>query len=361
MQQGPGQRPGRRAGDPGNMSGSPDGGLKDWQRNTWFGPAPSNSNPFEEPEDAPELLEQRSSNVSDKSGDFWENKPPSGYSFSGQEEKKRTGRNDKMAGKRRERVISLRAAGILLLLIVTAALVLFFAVFRIREIRVVGNADISASDILRFSGIRKGDSILTLSETETERRLNASAMKAANEQGNYNYYRLQFQYLEKELPDKVTIAVREREACCWLTWSGIMYVLDKNGMVLYETEDLSMRNQVELVEVKGLTIRSGAQAGQTIVLSSASQELLFRELFLEMKIIGCTGMIREADLSSTDSVLLTTRDPAYTVSLGNGELIHAKLRSMLLVREKLIEMGKTSGSINVTNPETPFYSPSSPQ
>jgi len=34
---------------------------------------------------------------------------------------------------------------------------------------------------------------------------------------------------------------------------------------------------------------------------------------------------------------------------------------MLLVREKLIEMGKTSGSINVTNPETPFYSPSSPQ
>ena len=47
------QSPGRRAGDSGSASGA-DGGLKDWQKNTWFGPAPSNSNPFEEPEDAKE-------------------------------------------------------------------------------------------------------------------------------------------------------------------------------------------------------------------------------------------------------------------------------------------------------------------
>ena len=355
-------RPTRRAGDSGNANGMPDGGLKDWQKNTWYGPVPYNTNPFEEPDDAPELLEQRSSSVSDRSGEFWNDRPASGYRFSEGKGKENKAPSGEKTGKRRgrESLIPFRAVGFVLLMAAAAALVLFFGVFRIREIKVVGNRDVSATDIIRFSGIRRGGSILTLSEDETQRNLLSSAAKAAMDQGNYNYYRLEFRYLEKEMPGTVTIAVREREACCWCTWGGIMYVMDKNGMVLYETENLDMRSQVQLTEVKGLTIRSGAQAGQTIVLSSAAQETLFRDLFLEMKITGCTQAIREADLSNPDSVLLTTRDP-FTVSLGDGGLLHAKLRSMLLVRGKLLEMGKNTGSINVSNPESPFYSPSSPQ
>ena len=60
----------RTAGERRNASG-PDGGVRDWQRNTWFGPAPLNNNPFEEPEDAPELKEIRSANVTEHAGDFW--------------------------------------------------------------------------------------------------------------------------------------------------------------------------------------------------------------------------------------------------------------------------------------------------
>ena len=358
--QGPSQpRPGRRAGDPSGPSGSQDGNLKDWQKNTWFGPAPLNSNPFEEPEDAPELLEQRSSNVKDRSGSFW-NDQQTGYQYSNQSDSKKAGARTAAALEERERRISFRTVRILVLLLVTAAAVLYFGVFRIREIRVTGNSDISAADIIRFSGIRRGDSILRLSETETERRLLSSATSAAA-QGNFNYYRLEFRYLEKEMPGTVTIAVREKEACCWLTWCGILYVMDKNGTVLYETEDSGMRDRVKLVEVKGLDIRSGAQAGQTLVMASASQELLFRDLFMEMKVLGCTDRIREADLSNLSSILLTTRDPSFTVALGDSSSIHAKLRSTLLVMDKLEEMGYTGGSINVANPETPSFSPSSPQ
>ena len=52
--QGPIQpRQGRRAGDPSGSPDGRDGNLKDWQKNTWFGPAPTNNNgnPFDEPED----------------------------------------------------------------------------------------------------------------------------------------------------------------------------------------------------------------------------------------------------------------------------------------------------------------------
>ena len=348
-----------QAGDS-RTSGQDTGGLKDWQRNTWYGPAPSNSNPFEEPESAPELLEARSSNVSNHTGSFWSDQGTTGYQYSTEEMKRQTAGTGLRRKNSRERQVPVRTLLIAAALMVTAFLVIYFGVFRIREIRVIGNSEISSADIIRFSGIRRGDSILRLSEKETEQRLNAAAVSAAVEYGNYNYYRVQFRYLEKELPGTVTIAVREREACCFVTWCGIMYEMDKNGTVLYETEDPAMRDQVMLVEVKGLDIRSGAHVGQTIVLSSASQELVFRDLFLEMKVLGCTDQIREADLSNTSSLLLMTRDN-FTVALGNSESLHAKLRSMLLVRSKLAEMGKTSGSISVSNPETPYYSPDSPQ
>ena len=354
---------GRRAGDGNAASGGNSGELKDWQRNTWYGPVPANSNPFEEPETAPELLEARSSNVSNHTGSFWNTQEQTGYQYSADELKKQQSRAVREPrGKNRERRISVRVFGTVLLLLLCAFLVVYFGVFRIREIRVIGNSMVSASDIIRFSGIRRGDSILRLSEKDTEQRLYASAIAAANadpENINYRNYMLQFRYLEKELPGTVTIAVRERETCCFLIWCGIMYAMDKNGMVLYESENPAIKEQAELVEVKGLDVRSGAQLGQTMVLSSAAQELAFRDLFLEMKVLGCTKQILEADLSNPSSILLTTRDN-FTVSLGNSESLHAKLRSMLLVQEKLKEMGKTGGSISVTNPETPYYSPDSP-
>lgn len=357
--QGPGQQPPRRrAGDSSGMPGSPDG-LKDWQKNTWYGPAPANSNPFEEPDDAPELLEQRSRNVSDHTGEFWSDATQStGYQYTRNDLKKASGKDaGRMPGeKRREHVISLRAVLILAGLLVAAVMIMYFGVFRVREIRVVGNSAISAADVIRLSGIRKGDSILRLSEEETERHLIAAASSEAAAKGNYNFYRLQFRYLEKEMPGTVTIAVREREACCFLTWCGILYVMDKTGMVLYETEDASMRDRMQLVEVKGLDIRAGAHVGQTMVLSSAAQELVFRDLFMEMKVLGCTDQIREVDLSNPSSLLMSTWD-GYTVSMGNGESIHAKLRSLLLVRQKLIEMEQTGGTISVSNPGTPSYSP----
>ena len=126
------QRPGRRAGDSGNIPGQPDNGLKDWQKNTWYGPAPYNSNPFEEPEDAPELLEARSSNVSNHTGEFWNYQQETGYQYSAGELKKNTGRDSVRARKNSEPVISVRVVGFLLLLTVTAVLVLFFGVYRVK-------------------------------------------------------------------------------------------------------------------------------------------------------------------------------------------------------------------------------------
>ena len=131
--------------------------------------------------------------------------------------------------------------------------------------------------------------------------------------------------------------------------------MDKNRMVLYESENPSEQPQ-NLVEIKGLEVRSNTLVGQYINLGSETQQSIFTELFLEMKVLGCIDQIKEADISNTSSILLFTRD-GYTAALGDRNNLHAKLRSLLLVQEELKQQNYSGGTISVTNPEAPIYTP----
>ena len=308
--------------------------LRDWQKNTWYGPTPVNDNPFEEPEDAPELISERSDNLNDRSGQFWQ-KQTIGYQAGATQpteppppEKKKRRWGPLIFG-------TLAGAAVLVA-------VLYYGVFVVRSITVTGNSALPAEEIIRLSGIRKGQPILSVSGEAVEAGLKQNPM-------------LKYRYVEKRLPGEIILAVREREACCWMTWNGILYTMDKQRMILFETEDMSVQ-PAKLVRVNGLRIRGGSMVGQTLVLESAWQEAVFSNLFLEMKVLNCTELIAEANLSSPESILLTTRD-GFTVSMGGADNIHAKLRSMLLTREELVRRGYSGGVINVSLPETPLFSP----
>ena len=339
-----GQNGGYRPRTAGERTGVPgaDGGVRDWQKNTWFGPAPLNSNPFDEPEDAPELKDIRSENVTEHVGEFW-NSPERSYQPQQDTRKDQEGRN--RSGKEKKSVRShtaVRVAAGFILILAAVVVVLRFAVFSVKEIRVTGNNMISAEEVIRVSGIRRGDSILTMNEDAVKERIQSD-------------YRLQFRYIAREMPGTVVLSIREREPCCWLTYCGIIYVMDKNRMVLYESENPADQ-PTDLVEIKGLEVRSNTLVGQYINLGNETQQSIFSELFLEMKVLGCTEKMAEADISNTNSILLLTRD-GYTVSLGDRTNIHAKLRSLLLVQEKLKQTDNYGGTINVSNPESPIYTP----
>ena len=146
-------QPGRRAGDSSRMSASPQQELKDWQRNaTWVGPVPVNPDPFDEPENSPELEDERSKNVREHAGEFWDEIPMQGYETRSIPVLQQ-GKTAQRAEGKRERRISLRNVGIIAGVLVSILLILYFAVFRIREIRVIGNEDISTADVIRFSGM----------------------------------------------------------------------------------------------------------------------------------------------------------------------------------------------------------------
>ena len=327
--------------------------LRDWQKNTWYGPAPVDEDPFDEPADAPELRDLRSENLNNRSGAFWEQDARSqmttGYRFGAQATDSQPAGKPPAEKKARGAENERKKNGWLIALACTAAALilgaaLYFWVFSVRDIQVTGNSRIPAGEVIRLSGIRVGTPIFSVSSEETERRL------------RQNPY-LKFRYLEKKLPGTLILSVREREACCWMTWNGILYTMDKQRMVLFETEDLTVRPS-ELVRVDGLGIRSDAKVGQVLMLDSEMQQQIFTSLFLEMKVLRCTELIEEADLSNASSILLTTRD-GFTVAMGDSSALHAKLRAMLITREELLSRGYKGGVINVILPETPVFSPAS--
>ena len=322
--------------------------LRDWQKNTWYGPAPVNENPFDEPEDAPELREMRSESLNNRSGAVWESgshpQITGGYRF-GQpstEQKPHAADHEEKTRKKPSTWLTT-----LISLSVAAALgiLLYYVVFSVRNIQIIGNDQIPASEVIRLSGIRMGIPIFSIRQENVEQRLKQNPF-------------LKFRYLEKDLPGTVILSVREREACCWMTWNGILYTMDKQRMVLRETEDLSDSPEKDLVRVDGLEVASTAMVGQILRLESAAQQDIYSGLFLEMKVLNCTKLIKEADLSNISSLLLTTRD-GFTVALGDGVNIHAKLRAMLITREELLRRGYHGGVINVILPESPVFSPTS--
>lgn len=330
-------------GYPGPVGDSRRNGLKDWQQDVWEGPVPTASNPFDEPEDAPELLSERSENLNNRKGEFWKQQT-AGYQVTQEkpEEDNENGTDKRKWSRKYAKNLAVASA---LLILAAIAVILRLTVFSVQQIEVIGNSTVSASEIVRLSGVHKGDFILTVGDDQISQGLSR------------NRYVI-LKYVEKELPGKVTICVKEREACCWMTYCGIMYAMDKNRIILEEGEDPNIVPPQNLVKVTGLNIRSGCMTGQTLILNSEEQEKLFTELFLEMKVTGCITKVEEVNMADPDSVLMTMRN-GVTVKLGDRTRIHAKLRALILTMAELENMGHSGGIINVSSPESPVYSPES--
>lgn len=328
------------------------GDIPEWQRETWVGPNPAAADPFDEPESAPELRDQRSDSLNDRRGGFWQDQPTGGYRYTGGQNTRpetqitentpvantaaeNTAATDKRGGKRRAALL------ITVLLLIGLCVALRLTVFSVRVINVIGNVNYTREQIIAGSGVKYGMNLLTLDGDKVERTIESD-------------YHLQFRYMEKKMPGEIVLCVREREAMAYLNYCGIFYTLDKSGMVLFESE-LTGIEPASLTELKGLEIRN-IRCGQTISLAQSAQKQILESLFLEIKVLGCGPRVASADLTTPDNMYLTLRS-GFSVSLGNTEQLHMKLRSMLLVEQKLIELGYTSGTIRVSAPTEPTFTP----
>ena len=82
----------------------------------------------------------------------------------------------------------------------------------------------------------------------------------------------------------------------------------------------------------------------------------YTQILVELKAMKGLALLSELDMSSMDSIYLATRDNFY-VRLGSEDSIHEKLRAFMITRDRVLQIGYTTGTIDVTDPGRPTFSP----
>ena len=313
-------------------------------------------NPFEEPEQAPELREKRSENLYSRDEPFWErvvDAPDASGDF--RRDVNYWNHPDVMDTDRLLHVdndTALQKVGKFLgsdavkkvigiaAVVVLVAIALFGTVFRVHAIHVSGNTTVADEAIIRLSGLKVGQSSMTIDDEEVMRKIESN------------------RYLRCTLVDvqwnAVTLHVKERVPAVYINHNGMIITLDNRGFVLEESL-ASATGYERLVKVSGMNVRRCA-LGQQIALQSANQLEAYTQILVELKAMKGIDLLRELDMSSMDSIYLTTRDDFF-VRLGSEDDLHAKLRAFLITREKVLQMGYAKGTIDVTDPGRPTYLP----
>lgn len=241
---------------------------------------------------------------------------------------------------RRKMKPGVKSALFSLAVILVLVVFLFGGLFRIRKITVIGLEDHKQEEVEAIAGLERGVSYFSVTENKVRQNL---------EQNRY----LEFKGMEKFMPGTVNLYIRERKARANVQVMGVTYLLDEEGMVLEES--LSGIDST-LPIVTGMQSRS-VMVGKSLVSGNEDQMEAYQALMAELLAQGYLGKVAELKVSDPESLYLLTRD-GYTVHLGDGEELRAKIGTMRAVVAKLMEMGHRGGVIDASIPAQATYTPS---
>lgn len=317
-------------------------------------------NPFDEPSSAPELQQERSESLYSRNTPFWERvvdypedgdeyvKDPTYWNHP----KEVTGDvimrvRPQHIGDHILRWLSRKTNRNLLIgltIFVFVAVFVYSMVNTVRSINVVGSTRFSKEYIIELSGVELGSHSqginvdLVAERIERERYLRCVLVDVS--------------------ADSVTIHVRERYPAASVVQNGRRVILDERGWVLEISEDM-YTVPAGLVDVVGLDVQH-CSLGQTVTLRMPERLFAYMQILVELRALGGLEGITELDMTTMDSITLKM-DDGTTILLGNEELIHEKIRAMIVVRENLILHNYyeelPGGTIIVADPTSPAYMP----
>lgn len=229
-----------------------------------------------------------------------------------------------------------------LLIVVGLAFLIRGLVFRIKHIRVVGLHNLSWQEVARSAGISSSSNYFGLDEKRIRDGINA------------NRY-LVYERMQKIPPSTLVLYVRERRPIASINYIGIAYVMAEDGVILERSRELN--EYYGLMTVSGLALRD-IRIGSVPLSTRFGQIETCIELARELHMQGFGNQVRDINLSEVTRIYLTTRD-GFSVHLGDGKYLRAKIGTVRAVIQRLRENGITSGVIEATVPGEVTYRPDS--
>jgi len=229
-----------------------------------------------------------------------------------------------------------------LALAVLALIVLQNTLFKLKTVYVVGNVTKTPQQVAAASGLVKGLNMFSINEDEVRKNLS----------GDHTIVLLG---LQKEYPSTVYLYISERESVASLQWLGLLYTLDKDGIVMSEDNTTALPSGMPTVV--GLQVTS-IRVGQKLEVRNQAQMEAYYQIVSELDLQIYQDQITEMDLSDTDNLFLQTAS-GISVRLGTSEYMRAKIGAIRTDIPYLEQLGKTSGVLDVSTPEDAKYSPDS--
>ncbi len=214
------------------------------------------------------------------------------------------------------------------------------SVLKIRNIEVIGIDSQYKANIVQEAGLKYGMGYLNVSKRNVAKNIND------------NRY-LKFVDLKKHFPNGLSLTIQLRNPRVNMMVMGMTYVLDDEGMVLEKVNSVALDNG--LMTVTGVKVKD-IRLGSIFVPQKKEQFELSKAVVDELILQDYIHQIAELNVSNMDNIYLITID-GYTVDIGNGEDVRAKVGTVRAVVKKLREMGKQGGMIDACIPGEATYSP----
>ena len=153
------------------------------------------------------------------------------------------------------------------------------------------------------SGLVRGRNMITIEEEDV-----AEAMSKD--------HTIIFKGMQKEYPNTIYLYIEERKTVAAMQWLGILYTLDREGVVMKEST--SSTPPAGMPVVTGFRV-SNINVGQQLLVRSENQMEAYREIMEELELQMYQSQVAEINLADPSNIYLITVE-GVTVRLGRRQL-----------------------------------------
>ncbi len=217
-----------------------------------------------------------------------------------------------------------KLAGILCLVLVAVLLFLMSPMFSIKNLSVAGNVKLTPEEIIKASGISKGDNIFAID--------GAKAEEGIKKLGPVSGIRI-----VRSLPSGVTLEVSEKTECGYIKEKGAYTAIDETGMIIATSSALDAPVPV----INGIKAVD-SERGQYIKIDSDNAKTLsslVTRMLTELKMSGILSHIKTIDVTDLTNIRMTLRTDTL-VNMGidgedDGDNIEYKIAYLKAIIPKL--------------------------
>ncbi|WP_432664778.1 FtsQ-type POTRA domain-containing protein [Wukongibacter baidiensis] len=207
--------------------------------------------------------------------------------------------------------------------------------FEISDIIVKNNIEISNEEIVAYSGVRIGDNTFKLKTSEIrEKIIKTPFIKDVT--------------IKRKLPNKLMVEVVERQKIAAISYMGLYFFVDNEGVILYTSHEIDDTYVIEGFEFESFT------EGEKIKVKS-DEDL--------KRAIALCGLLESSELpikpkiACVEGEFILYLNDNFKIKLGRGENLERRFAIFKAIYRDLTSKNVDSGVVDISHDGYPTYSP----